>query len=84
LCSVEWLLTSWHVAPPLLSWCAIRWRTYLVLALFAAFNLRFVVEGRRTPAPIAPTDRLVVDDPFRWVSNPGYVSVIAHSWRLSR
>ena len=28
-------------------------------------------------APIAPTERLVVGGPFRWVRNPGYISVIA-------
>src|SRR5262249_19139083 len=44
---------------------------------FAAFNLRFVVEGRGTPAPIAPTEHLVVGGPFRWVRNPGYIAVIA-------
>ena len=76
-----WLLTGWHLAPPLLGWRVTRWlgAALLVLAvpLFAAFNLRFVVEGHGTPAPIAPTDRLVVGGPFRWVRNPGYVSVLA-------
>jgi len=76
-----WLLTGWHLAPPLLGWRATRWLggALLVLALpvFVAFNLRFVVEGRGTPAPIAPTERLVVGGPFRWVRNPGYLSVVA-------
>jgi hypothetical protein len=40
------------------------------------FNLRFVREGRGTPAPIAPTRHLVVSGPFRHVRNPGYVSVL--------
>ena len=76
-----WLLTGWHLAPPLFGWRATRWLggvlILLALPLFAAFNLRFVVEGRGTPAPIAPTERLVVGGPFRWVRNPGYISVIA-------
>ena len=76
-----WLLTGWRFAPPLLGWRATRWLggALLVLALpvFVAFILRFVVEGRGTPAPIAPTERLVVGGPFRWVRNPGYISVIA-------
>jgi protein-S-isoprenylcysteine O-methyltransferase Ste14 len=76
-----WLLTGWHVAPPLLGRGVTRWLGAALLVfglpLFAAFNLRFVVEGRGTPAPIAPTDRLVVGGPFRWVRNPGYVSVVA-------
>jgi protein-S-isoprenylcysteine O-methyltransferase Ste14 len=46
------------------------------LPLFVAFNFRFVWEGHGTPAPIAPTERLVVGGPFRWVRNPGYVAVI--------
>ena len=75
-----WLLTGWHVAPPLLGWLVTRWlgAALLVLALplFVAFTLRFVVEGHGTPAPIAPTDCLVVGGPFRWVRNPGYVSVV--------
>jgi protein-S-isoprenylcysteine O-methyltransferase Ste14 len=76
-----WLLTGWHLAPPLFGWHATRWLggVLIVLALpvFAAFNLRFVVEGHGTPAPIAPTERLVVGGPFRWVRNPGYISVTA-------
>ena len=76
-----WLLTGWRFAPPLLGWRATRWLggALLVLALpvFVAFNLRFVVEGRGTPASIAATERLVVGGPFRWVRNPGYISVIA-------
>jgi protein-S-isoprenylcysteine O-methyltransferase Ste14 len=45
------------------------------LPLFVSFCSRFVWEGRGTPAPIAPTERLVVGGPYRWVRNPGYVAV---------
>jgi len=76
-----WLLTGWRFAPPFLGWAPTRWLgvTLLVLALpvFALFCMRFVVEGHGTPAPIAPTEHLVVGGPFRWVRNPGYVSVVA-------
>jgi protein-S-isoprenylcysteine O-methyltransferase Ste14 len=47
------------------------------LQLFVAFNLRFVREGEGTPAPIAPTRRLVVGGPFRYVRNAGYIAVLA-------
>ena len=65
--AVPYLLTRWLGAALLA--CA--------LPLFVAFNLRFVVEGRGTPAPVAPTQRLVMGGPFRWVRNPGYVAVVA-------
>jgi protein-S-isoprenylcysteine O-methyltransferase Ste14 len=78
---VPYLLTGWRLGPPLLGWSATRWlgAALLVLALpiWVMFNLRFVVEGRGTPAPLAPPERLAVGGPFRWVRNPGYVSVVA-------
>ena len=36
---------------------------------------RFALEGRGTPAPIAPTESLVVSGQYRWVRNPMYVAV---------
>lgn len=78
---VPYLLTHWRLAPPLLDWNGTRWLGVALLGfafpLFVAFNVRFVVEGRGTPAPVAPTERLVVGGPFRWVRNPGYVAVLA-------
>lgn len=47
-----------------------------LVALLAAF-VRFVREGSGTPAPIAPTDRLVVGGAYRYVRNPMYVAVVA-------
>ena len=51
---------------------------FLVVAgagvLLHAFG-RFVVEGRGTPAPVAPTERLVVGGLYRHVRNPMYVAV---------
>ena len=37
---------------------------------------RFVVEGRGTPAPIAPPTTLVVNGFYRYVRNPMYVAVL--------
>jgi protein-S-isoprenylcysteine O-methyltransferase Ste14 len=38
---------------------------------------RFAWEGRGTPAPNAPTERLVTGGAYRFVRNPMYVSVLA-------
>ncbi|NUT36690.1 MAG: isoprenylcysteine carboxylmethyltransferase family protein [Hamadaea sp.] len=37
---------------------------------------QFVWEGRGTPAPVAPTRRLVVGGLYRFVRNPMYVAII--------
>lgn len=54
----------------------------LALALAGAAGLlhafaRFALEGRGTPAPIAPTETLVVSGLYRWVRNPMYVAVLS-------
>ena len=73
---VPWLLTDWEVNE---YWAPLR---LLGLALIAAgvgallhAFLRFVVEGLGTPAPVAPTQRLVVDGLYRYVRNPMYLAV---------
>jgi protein-S-isoprenylcysteine O-methyltransferase Ste14 len=45
-----------------------------VAVLVYAFA-RFVVEGVGTPAPVAPTEHLVVGGLYRYVRNPMYVAV---------
>ena len=78
---VPWLLTGWHVEGPLPYWLPLRVLGVLLvtagaLVLLDAFR-RFVVEGRGTPAPVAPTERLVVGGLYRYVRNPMYIAVAA-------
>jgi protein-S-isoprenylcysteine O-methyltransferase Ste14 len=44
--------------------------------LLEAFG-RFVIEGIGTPAPVAPTEKLVVGGLYRYVRNPMYLAVAA-------
>ena len=46
------------------------------VVLVAAFA-RFVTEESGTPAPVAPTQRLVVGGLYRYIRNPMYVAVLA-------
>jgi len=46
-----------------------------IVVLVRAFA-RFVMEGRGTPAPVAPPERLVVGGDYRFVRNPMYLAVI--------
>ena len=46
------------------------------LAIVIVCFARFVTEGRGTPAPVAPTEKLVVGGLYRRVRNPMYVGVI--------
>jgi protein-S-isoprenylcysteine O-methyltransferase Ste14 len=62
-------------------WAAPRFWPGLVLVAAGAFVVlrafvRFVREGRGTPAPIAPTEELVVGGDYRFVRNPMYVGVV--------
>jgi protein-S-isoprenylcysteine O-methyltransferase Ste14 len=43
--------------------------------LVSAF-VRFVLEGSGTPAPVAPTSKLVVGGLYRYVRNPMYLAVV--------
>lgn len=73
---IPWLLTGWRTAGSPL---ALRIAGGVLIALGAAFLLhsfyRFVMEGLGTPAPVAPTERLVVGGAYRYVRNPMYLAV---------
>jgi protein-S-isoprenylcysteine O-methyltransferase Ste14 len=80
---VPWWLTGWRVRQPLPAWALAPLRVAGLLLLAAGVVVlvhafvRFVGEGVGTPAPIAPTQQLVVGGPYRYVRNPMYLAVTA-------
>jgi len=76
---IPWLLTGWDAdgdVPALLTaagWLLVAAGAGVLLHAFA----RFVLEGIGTPAPVAPTQHLVVGGLYRHVRNPMYLAVTA-------
>jgi protein-S-isoprenylcysteine O-methyltransferase Ste14 len=73
---VPWLLTDWDAQE---QWAVLELVGWILLAagvaaLLHAFAL-FVVEGLGTPAPVVPTENLVVGGLYRYVRNPMYLAV---------
>jgi protein-S-isoprenylcysteine O-methyltransferase Ste14 len=75
---VPWFLTGWDAGNdagvPVTTIVGVLFLAAGGLVLLAAFA-RFVREGRGTPAPVAPTERLVVGGLYRHVRNPMYLAV---------
>jgi protein-S-isoprenylcysteine O-methyltransferase Ste14 len=71
---VPWLITGWD--DPVGGWRAVV--GWIMIALGVGFMvhafLRFVA-ALGTPAPIAPTERLVVSGVYRFVRNPMYLAL---------
>jgi protein-S-isoprenylcysteine O-methyltransferase Ste14 len=73
---LPWALTGWETRAPerALQLAGVAFVVAGAGVLLHAFA-RFVVEGIGTPAPIAPTEHLVVGGMYRYVRNPMYLAV---------
>lgn len=78
---IPWWISGYRFEPQFLGIEATRWLGVLLLVFGAVLLLetfaRFALQGRGTPAPIAPTKTLVVTGSYRFVRNPMYLAVIS-------
>ena len=90
---VPWLITRWR-RPDEVGVVEVAGIVLLAagIAVVVTCFVRFVTEGRGTPAPVAPTETLVVGGLYRYVRNPMYVGVacaiagqalLFHSWGVA-
>ncbi len=76
---IPWLISRWHWSPPFFGLSEVRLVGILAIAMGLPVLLdsfaRFALQGLGTPAPVLPTQHLVVTGFFRYVRNPMYVAV---------
>jgi protein-S-isoprenylcysteine O-methyltransferase Ste14 len=78
---IPYAISGWHFGPPVLGLDVTR-AFGGVLVVSGAAGLvdsfvRFALQGRGTPAPIAPPADLVVTGLYRYARNPMYISVLS-------
>jgi protein-S-isoprenylcysteine O-methyltransferase Ste14 len=77
---IPYALSSWRVGPPVLGLGVTRVLGGVLVAAGLACLLesfaRFALVGLGTPAPVAPTETLVVSGLYRYVRNPMYLAVL--------
>lgn len=77
---LPWLITRWQFAEPTPYWVVAQSLGALLVALgLIPLVTAFVefVRARGVPAPVAPTESLVVSGANRYVRNPMYVGIAA-------
>ena len=78
---VPWWVTQWEFRPAFFGVDLTRILGGILIIVGAPGVVdsfaRFALEGLGTPAPIAPTQKLVVTGLYRYVRNPIYIAVVA-------
>jgi protein-S-isoprenylcysteine O-methyltransferase Ste14 len=78
---IPYRLTHWRAQPAFFGqrWLPVAGAVLLIggFAVLVDSFRRFALEGRGTPAPVLPTDQLVVSGLYRYVRNPIYVAVLS-------
>ncbi|MER8725013.1 isoprenylcysteine carboxylmethyltransferase family protein [Mesorhizobium sp. M1027] len=76
---LPWLLTDRYRLPwsRLPGFVPVGWLLIVAGTIVLHAFARFALEGLGTPAPVAPTERLVVGGIYRHVRNPMYVAVLS-------
>jgi protein-S-isoprenylcysteine O-methyltransferase Ste14 len=78
---VPWWMTRWRLQEPIFGFWPLRLAGALLILAGIPVVLesfaRFALQGGGTPAPVAPTQRLVVEGSYRHVRNPIYLAVVA-------
>jgi protein-S-isoprenylcysteine O-methyltransferase Ste14 len=76
---VPWWISRWRVQSAFLGFEPLRALGIVLIAAGLAVLVdsfaRFALKGRGTPAPVLPTEHLVVSGLYRYVRNPMYVAV---------
>jgi protein-S-isoprenylcysteine O-methyltransferase Ste14 len=75
-----WWISDWRMQPPFFGLALFRVLGVALMAVGTPLVLdsfaRFALEGLGTPAPVLPTEHLVVTGLYRYVRNPMYVGVL--------
>lgn len=74
---IPWLITGWRLPEQSALTFAGAAVTLMALAMLIECFARFALRGLGTPAPVAPTQHLVVSGAYRFVRNPMYVAVVS-------
>jgi len=75
---VPWWLTRWVPGPAPIALRVLGALMVIIgLPVLVSAFARFVRDGLGTPAPIAPTEHLVVTGAYRHVRNPMYLAVLS-------